>query len=325
MKCAIYCRISRDEGADGENESIQNQREILTQYAARQGWSVEAVYTDEDVSGADSHRPGFERLLHDAEAGLFQIILCKTQSRFTRDMETVERVLHGLLQRWNVRFISVADNADTSRRDNKKARQITGLVNEWYLEDLSDSIRLVLDHKRKAGRFIGSFAPYGYVRSAEEKGLLIPDPEAAAVVKRIFLLAAEGLGAQRIAEVLNREGVPNPSAYKKRCGLQYRNPPRGSGERWSRSTVSRILQNEVYLGVLLQGKRRKESYKSSRMITVRKEEWYRVEGTHTPLVDHALFLAANRFRRDRSMRCGPIHQSEPPSAEANPVQGVRVP
>lgn len=224
MRCAIYCRLSReDENKTDESESIQNQRLLLHQYAADRGWTVCAEYVDDDRSGADADRPGFQALLRDAEAGRFEILLCKTQSRFTRDLELSEHYLHRRFVEWGVRFISVVDGVDTGRRDNLKTRQLGGLINEWYLADLSDNVRAVLDAKRRRGDFIGSFAPYGYRKSRTERGRLEPDPEAAAVVREIFQLAGEGISCAEIARRLNARGVPNPTAYKLLHGEYYFN------------------------------------------------------------------------------------------------------
>lgn len=161
-RAAIYCRLSKeDTEKHGESESIQNQKAMLAAYAEERNWEIWDIYSDEDFSGIDRERPAFRRLLKDAAAGQFEIILVKTQSRFTRDMELVEKYIHGLFPLWGIRFVAVVDNADTENRGNKKARQINGLINEWYLEDLSENIRAVLDSKRKRGQYIGSFIPNG--------------------------------------------------------------------------------------------------------------------------------------------------------------------
>ena len=135
-----------------ESESIQNQKSLLVSYAVERGWDIYHIYCDEDYSGADSLRPDFNRMIGAAREKKFQILLCKSQSRFTRDMELVEKYIHGLFPVWGIRFVSVADNADTEVRGNKNARQINGLVNEWYLEDLSENIRMVFDMKRRQGQ-----------------------------------------------------------------------------------------------------------------------------------------------------------------------------
>ena len=205
MKCAIYCRLSKEDGGEFESESIQNQRSLLLKYALDRDWEVFRIYSDEDYSGIAARRPAFDELISDAEKRLFDIVLCKTQSRFTRDMEQVERYIHKLFPLWGIRFIAVADNADTAVKGNKKARQIAGLVNEWYLEDLSENIRAVLDHKRKEGVYIGSFPLYGYKKSPE-KGKLEIDPEAAGTVRYIFTDTAN----MPSAKYSTRPGYPIP-------------------------------------------------------------------------------------------------------------------
>ena len=135
---------------------------MLLRYAAEHGYTVQEVYIDEDYSGADRRRPAFNQMLAAAERREFDVILSKTQSRFTRDMELVEKYLHGKFAEWGIRFIAVVDHVDTQDRAGKKARQINGLINEWYLEDLSDNVRSVLTHKRWQGDYIATFALYGY-------------------------------------------------------------------------------------------------------------------------------------------------------------------
>ena len=179
MKAAIYCRLSKeDEDKIGESESIQNQKSMLLQYALENGFDIYQIYSDEDYSGIDRNRPAFNSMLQAASEHRFDVVLAKTQSRFTRDMELVEKYLHGKFMEWGVRFIAVVDHVDTNDTANKKSRQINGLINEWYLEDLSINVRSVLDHKRKEGLFIGSFARYGYCKDPNAKGKLIIDPEA---------------------------------------------------------------------------------------------------------------------------------------------------
>lgn len=154
-RAAIYCRLSEEDADKADpgqdSRSIQNQKSMLVRYAVEQGWQIYNIYSDDDYTGSDRERPQFNRLLEDARRGCFDIVLCKSQSRFTREMELVEKYIHGLFVEWSVRFVGYADNADTANRGNKKARQINGLVNEWYLEDMSQNIRTVLDAKRRAG------------------------------------------------------------------------------------------------------------------------------------------------------------------------------
>ena len=211
-------------------------------------------------------------------------------------MELVERYLHRDFLLWGIRFIALVDRVDTGVQGGKKARQINGLINEWYLEDLSDNIRAVLDFKRREGRFIGSFAPYGYRKDEADHNRLVPDPQAAQVVREIFRRYLAGEGTARIAAGLNAAGVPSPTAYKQEEGQRYRNAGQAAATPlWSRTTVSRILRNPLYTGVVAQGKRRKPSYKSKVLLSVPREDWVAVPGACAPLVDAADFEEAGRL------------------------------
>lgn len=299
MKCAIYCRLSKEDGGEAESESIQNQKSLLLKYALDRDWEVFKIYSDEDYSGISEKRPAFMELISDAESRLFDIVLCKTQSRFTRDMEQVERYIHKLFPIWGIRFIAVADNADTAVKGNKKARQIAGLVNEWYLEDLSENIRTVLDHKRRQGLYIASFPLYGYKKSAE-KGKIEPDSEAAAVVRRIYELYLNGMSVYAICRILNEAEIPNPAAYKAQKGEAF-HPSSGKSfsSKWNKTTVSRILSNAMYTGTMVQGKRRKVSYKSEYIASVPAVEWFIVENTHEAIIDRADFDRVQEIMKSR--------------------------
>lgn len=289
MKAAIYCRLSEEDRdkkfETDESHSIQNQKSMLVRYAAEQGWELYGIYSDDDYTGSDRRRPEFNRLLQDAELHRFDIVLCKTQSRFTRELELVEKYIHGLFPVWGIRFVSVVDNADTANKGNKKSRQINGLINEWYLEDLSENIRSVLTNRRINGFHIGAFAPYGYQKDPERKGHLLVDEEAAAVVREVFALFSQGYGKTAIARMLNDRGVPNPTEYKRLRGLRYQQPKRKNSALWKYSAISRILTNEVYIGNLVQGRYGSVSYKTKQNKPRPKSQWYIARGTHEPIVD----------------------------------------
>lgn len=306
-KVAIYCRLSEEDRdkkeACDESESILNQKSMLLHYCMEKGWLVSKVYCDEDYSGADRNRPEWRNMIRDCEEGKIDIVLCKTQSRFSRDMEIIERYLHGKFLEWNVRFVSVVDHADTAVAGNKKARQINGLINEWYLEDLSDNIRRTLTHKKKSGQWTGSFAPYGYQIDPDDKNRLIVDPVASEVVKDIFRMFAGGMGYIAIAEQLNARGILNPTRYKRALGSNYRtNETRITSELWTDSTVFYILHQEIYTGTLVQGKTHNLNYKDHRRMTVPKENWIRCPGTHEPIIDATLWNAI-KARQKAKTRC----------------------
>ena len=166
LKAALYVRLSREDRhkirKDDDSESIVNQQNMLLDYCKDKEWLVYDIYNDEDFSGSDRDRPDFNRMISDAREHKFDVIICKTQSRFARDMEIIEKYINGLFPIWGIRFLSIVDNNDSTNRANRKSRQINSLVDQWYLEDLSDNVRATLASKRKQGLWVGAFSPYGY-------------------------------------------------------------------------------------------------------------------------------------------------------------------
>ncbi len=304
MKVAIYCRLSeedKDKQVETEDsESIQNQKSMLVQYSMEHNWEVYGIYSDDDFTGSDRNRPDFNRLLTDAEKHKFDIVLCKTQSRFTRELEMVEKYIHGKFVEWGIRFVSVVDNADTEVRGNKKSRQINGLINEWYLEDMSDNIKSVLTNKRKNGMHIGAFALFGYLKDPEQKGHLIIDEEAAKIVREVFTLFSKGYGKVAIARMLNDRGIPNPTEYKRLHGLRYQQPKTKSSTLWKYFAISDMLVNEIYIGNMVQGKYGSISYKSKINKPLPKDKWIVVEGTHEPIIDRELWDRVQTMVRQKT-------------------------
>lgn len=293
LRVAIYCRLSEEDrnkqSEEDDSNSIQNQKSMLIKYADDNDWDIYSIYSDDDYTGSDRNRPDFNRLLKDAEDRKFDIVLCKTQSRFTRELELVEKYIHGLFPIWGIRFISIVDNADTDNKGNKKSRQINGLVNEWYLEDMSENIKSVLTDRRKNGYHIGAFALYGYKKDPKIKGHLIIDEEAAKVVRKVFELFSKGYGKSTIAKMLNDRGIPNPTEYKRLNGLRYKQPKSKNSTLWKYFSISDMLVNEIYIGNMVQGKYGSVSYKTKKNKPRPKEEWYVVKNTHEAIIDIELW------------------------------------
>lgn len=187
-------------------------------------------------------------MLKDCENGRINIVLCKTQDRFARDMEIIEKYLHNKFMEWNVRFVSIVDHADTNDKGNKKNRQITGLTNEWYLEDLSNNIKSTFNSKRENGDFVGSFAPYGYLKERDIKKALhlIIDPVASKVVQRIFKEYSEGKSTRAIARELNNEGILSPSEYKWNNGYMINIPTKEYDSLEFMKTGSYIIKTSFF-------------------------------------------------------------------------------
>ncbi|MDO4531814.1 MAG: recombinase family protein [Bacillota bacterium] len=295
---AIYCRLSVEdrEKAAAESESILNQRAMLLSFATERGWAVYDVYADEDYSGLREDRPAFQRLLADGAAGRFSIVLCKTQSRFTRNAGTAERYLHGLFPLWGIRFVTVVDHVDTASMGNKKARQINSLVNEWYSEELSENIRAVFRRKMAQGQFLGNYAPYGYRKDPKDRHHLVVDGETAPIVAEIYRLYLSGLSCKMIAVRLTAAGVPTPSRIKKTRGEDL---GRKGADAWSASTVRRILHSPVYLGHMVQGREEKISFKEKKTHGLPENRWFVVENTHEAIIKQEVFLAVGRMLEKR--------------------------
>ncbi len=287
----IYCRLSiedKDKSCCDASQSIQNQKEMLRAYCQERNWEIFDIYCDDGYSGIDHSRPAFNRLLHDCEAGKIQIVLCKDQSRFSRDIVVIEKYLNDKFLEWGIRFIGVADNADTDSESYGTMRLFTSAYNEMYVKDISAKIRRTLAYKREQGQFIGSFAPYGYAIDPQDKHHLIIDPQTAPVVRQIFQMYAEGHGYRSIVLYLNEQDIPSPSAYKRQNGSHYVNSNADSSTAkglWTQSTIARILTNEMYTGTLVQGKSHHISYKNKKRRQVAPDEWVRIPDAHEAIVD----------------------------------------
>ena len=293
-KVGIYLRLSQEdkEKQNDTSESIKNQRNMLIDYINKQpNFKLIDEYCDEDLSGVGTYRPEFERLIRDCKSKKLDIVLCKSQSRFTRDMEIVEKYINNKFREWNIRFISISDNADTEVLGNKKSRQINGLVNEWYLEDISNNIRSAFKSKMKQGEFISPFASFGYEISKHNNNKLVIDPIASEIVKQIYYLYLKGFGFSKIAKYLNHKNIPSPSLYKYQKGIKLNivsNKPREK-IKWNPNSIKTILTNEIYLGHLIQGKRTTISYKNHKIKNKDKNEWIKVENTHEAIIDKEIF------------------------------------
>ena len=308
-----YVRLSEEDrnkiNKTDESESVQNQKNMLITYCEEKNWELVDIYCDEDYSGAGTYRPDFERLIKDCENGLVDIVLCKSQSRFSRDMEVIEKYLHNKFLEWEIRFIGIVDNVDTDNKGNKKSRQINGLVNEWYLEDLSENIKRTIRNKKESGQFTGSFAPYGYIRNPENKHELIVDKVASEIVKQIFDLYKSGKGYGAIVRYLNEKEIPSPYEYKKQNGSKFKIPQVKGKTHWYTDTIAKILKDETYIGNLVQGKKRHISYKNKKSVPVPKEEWIIVKNTHEPIIDMETWTTVqSRFLgREKPQKSGEIH------------------
>ena len=293
---ALYIRLSREDENDGPSESVTNQRSLLERYTDEHGISVYDVYIDDGWSGTSFQRPAFRRMIGDIEAGRVDMVITKDLSRLGRDYIMTGQYLERYFPEHRVRYVSLLDGIDTA--SDTAANDITpfrSVMNDMYARDISKKIRSVKRDKQKKGQFIGGKAVYGYRKHPTEKNRIVVDEPAAAVVRRVFRDAISGMSCRQIAAALNREGVPTPASY---AGLPIARPGPFTGS-WSPERISEMLQNETYLGHMVQGKTVKPSYKSKKCLRQPRDDWIVVENTHPPLVTREEFESAQRMLESR--------------------------
>ena len=296
-KPALYIRLSREDGDREESDSITSQRELLTEFAAAQSdLAAPVLYVDDGYSGTDFDRPDFRRMLADLRAGKTDCVIVKDLSRLGRNYVGVGEYLEKTFPLLGVRFISVSDQVDSfadPRSVDNLVVPFKNIINDEYCRDISNKVRASLDLKRRQGKFIGSFASYGYRKDPDDHSRLLIDEEAAAVVRDIFDWFVGGTSVLGIAKRLNAAGIPNPSAYKRQQGMNYRHPASGKLDGlWPDSSVRRILKNRLYTGTMVQGKNRIKSYKLHVSEAVPEADWITVEQTHEAIIPPELFERA---------------------------------
>ena len=238
--------------------------------------------------------------MQDVTNGEINCVIVKDLSRLGREYIETGRYLRKVFPAYGVRFIAITDNIDTAQENNGDDLTVSvkNIMNEAYCRDISVKTRTALDVKRRNGDFVGAFTVYGYMKSEDNKNLLIPDPYAARVVKNIFQMRLEGSSALRIANELNRLGILSPLAYKKNHGLPYAKNGYADSEdcKWSATTIIRILQDETYTGTLVQGRQSTSNYKIKQLEQKPESEWIRIPDAHEALITNQDFDLVQRIR-----------------------------
>lgn len=293
-KVGIYIRLSKEDEEKekySESESIQNQRALLMQYIKENKLNFIKEYVDDGISGTSFDRPGFNKMIEDIENGKINMVITKDLSRLGRNYVQSGYYTETYFPEHNVRYIAILDNIDTAIDSaNNDIAPFKSILNEMYAKDTSKKINSVLQSKRKEGKYLGT-APYGYKKDPKDKYHLIIDKEAAKVVRLIFDKYLEGYGTMQIADYLSRKKIPIPSDYnKKKRGIKSINYGL-----WAQSTVRFILSNEIYTGTVIQGKRKKVSFKSKKFIDVPEEDWIRVPNMHKPIISKEEFERAKKI------------------------------
>ena len=287
----IYVRLSQEDMREGESLSIENQKKMLTDYVSQQpNWNLIEICEDDGYSGTNFNRPGIKQILDDAKSGKINLILVKDLSRFGRNYIEVGQYIDYIFPSYNIRFIALSDNVDTLDRNSTAMDMmpIVNLFNEWHAASTSKKVRSVLARNAKEGKYIASYASYGYVKSDDEKHTPIIDEPAAKIVRRIFELRATGITPTQIAKKLNAEGVPIPSDYRAQM-LGIPNMYKNTFHYWSHNAVRNILSNQIYIGNLAQQRYTTVSFKNHKSVRRDKDEWVIAEHTHEPIISQELW------------------------------------
>ena len=283
---ALYIRLSKEDESEGPSQSVQNQESLLREFVQQHRLIVYDTYIDDGWSGTSFDRPAFQRMIADIEAKKVNMVITKDLSRLGRDYILTGHYMERYFPEHRVRYISLLDGIDTGV--DSTANDITpfrAIMNDMYAKDISKKIKSVKRDKQRKGQFIGGKPAYGYKMHPTEKNKIVIDEEVAPVVRRIFALALSGMSCRNIATRLNQEGIPTPATY---ANLPVARPGPYTGL-WSSERISEMLQNETYIGNMVQGRSVKISYKSKKCLRQAPANWVVVEGTHEPLVDGETF------------------------------------
>ena len=283
---ALYIRLSKEDENEGPSQSVQNQESLLREFVQQHRLNVYNTYIDDGWSGTSFDRPGFQRMIGDIETKKVNMVITKDLSRLGRDYIMTGHYMERYFPEHRVRYISLLDGIDTGV--DSTANDITpfrAIMNDMYAKDISKKIKSVKRDKQRKGQFIGGKPMYGYKMHPTEKNKIVIDEEAAPVVRRIFALALSGMSCRQIASSLNSDNVLSPATYAK---LPVSKPGPYTGL-WSSERISEMLQNETYIGNMVQGRMVKISYKSKKCLRQSPENWVVVEGTHEPIIDPETF------------------------------------
>ena len=300
-QAAIYCRLSQDDGSLGESGSIQTQKAILTQYCQEHHMEIVDCYCDDGWSGTNFDRPAFQRMIGDIEAGRVNTVIVKDLSRFGREYAQMGLYIEHYFEEKGVRFLSLAENIDSSQGQNNLVLPFTNVINSLYARQASEKTKAAHRARAKNGMFLGSRAPYGYQKDPSDRHHLIVDPEAAEVVKEIFRMFADGIGYVRMTKILRERNILNPQAYFNQNNPDYykhsdywRKP-----FDWHATSVRAILNNPVYLGKLTFGKTKTKGFFDKRRVPTEESDWIVVEHTHEPLVSQELWDTVHQMMKAR--------------------------
>ena len=313
---ALYERLSRDdEQQTGESGSITNQKIMLEDYAAKNGFANIRHFTDDGVSGTTFERKGFRAMIDEIENGNVGAIICKDMSRIGRDYLQTGFYTEVFFRQHGVRFIAVSNGIDSKNGESNEFAPFLNIMAEWYARDASRKQKAAYQTRGHNGRRTTNGIIYGYLKDPNDKTKWIIDPEAAAVVKRIFQMSVNGMGPFQIAKMLESDGIETPGCYLSKLGIGTRkNDVYKRPCRWAGGTISNMLEKPEYMGHTVNFRSTKESYKSKKQTKNPKEDWVIIENTHPAIIDPETWETAQR--------CRTVKRRPDSLGEPNPLTGI---
>ena len=283
---ALYCRLSRDDNMDSESNSIQNQKKILQKAAKDKGYTDTIFFVDDGITGTTMKRPGFQKMIAAIEAGYISAVFVKDLSRLGRNYIEVGKLTEEFFPLHDVRLVAVSDGVDSDEGEDDFT-PFKNIMNEYYAKDISKKRRIVNKMKGNAGIPL-SPPPYGYIKNPDDPRFWVIDPEAAAVVQRIYQMTLEGSGLAEIAAALGADGIVNPTYYWRSRGVN-RSGSKSTVEptKWGHTTVKKILTLQEYCGDVINFKSYSKSYKIKRRIENPEENRAIFLNVHEPIIDRA--------------------------------------
>ena len=296
----------------GRNHPLQStsQKKYLEDYAVQHGFGNIQHFSDDGYSGTNFNRPAFNSLLTEIEAGRVGTVIVKDMSRFGRNYLQVGFYTEMMFPKKNVRFIAVNNGVDSANPADNDFTPFLNIMNEWYAKDTSKKIKAVFKAKMRDGKRVSGAVPYGYYRKPEDKQTLYVDEASASVVRRIFQLACDGMGATAIADTLSEDKILIPSAYARQnhpedCQCTNYHDP----YTWNATTVGYILNRREYLGHTVLGKTTRDNFKTKRKRIANEDELLVFYNTHEAIIDQEKYDKAQRMRK----RVSPRRNSEKPA------------
>lgn len=277
FKVAIYIRLSREDGENGESESIGNQRDIIMRYIKENNLQFIDEYVDDGVSGTTFERSGFQRMISDIEQQRVNMVITKDLSRLGREYIQTGYYLENYFPEHMVRYVAINDGIDTfSNSTNNDVTPFKSIMNDMYAKDISKKVRSVIKEKQKKGEYMCTVPPYGYKKDISQKNHLIVDENVVYVVRDIFKMYLDGNSVYKIRDYLNTNKIQSPSGYDKNLT---------EIKKWNSVTILNILANKAYIGTTVSNKRTNISYKSKKRIKVPEKEYIITENTHEAIID----------------------------------------